>query len=104
MIDRARDERSAKRCFTNGLRWGWDVIPGKHMKVFVGRLVIGECSNVHRSALLFVAMSPLVHLALAQIKPRKGDYRGNLERLRSVFAQARRAKPRPTVLCLPRVR
>ncbi len=45
-------------------------------------------------------MPPLVHLAVAQIKPRKGDYRGNLERLRAVFAQVDQLRPRPTVLCL----
>jgi NAD+ synthetase len=45
-------------------------------------------------------MAPLVHLALAQFKPRKGDYRGNLERLRSVFAQIDRLEPRPMVLSL----
>jgi NAD+ synthetase len=45
-------------------------------------------------------MAPLVHLALAQFKPRKGDYRGNLERLRAVFAQVDRLEPRPMVLAL----
>jgi len=45
-------------------------------------------------------MPPLVHLAVAQIKPRKGDYRGNLERLKAVFAQVDQLKPRPNVLCL----
>ena len=45
-------------------------------------------------------MAPLVHLALAQFKPRKGDYRGNLERLRPVFAQVDRLEPRPMVLSL----
>ena len=45
-------------------------------------------------------MSQLVHLALAQLKPRKGDYRGNLERLKAVFAQVDELEPRPTVLCL----
>ncbi len=45
-------------------------------------------------------MPPLVHLAVAQIKPRKGDYRGNLERLTAVFAQVDQLEPRPTVLCL----
>jgi NAD+ synthase (glutamine-hydrolysing) len=45
-------------------------------------------------------MAPLVHLAIAQFKPRKGDRPGNLARLRSVFAQADRMEPRPTVLCL----
>ena len=45
-------------------------------------------------------MPPLVHLAVAQIKPRKGDYRGNLERLKAVFAQVDQLRPRPNVLCL----
>src|SRR5437763_5924798 len=45
-------------------------------------------------------MAPFVHLALAQLKPQKGDYRGNLQRLGTVFAQADRLDPRPTVLCL----
>jgi NAD+ synthetase len=45
-------------------------------------------------------MPPLVHLAVAQIKPRKGDYRANLERLRSVFQQVDQLTPHPTVLCL----
>lgn len=46
-------------------------------------------------------MAPFVHLALAQIKPRKGDYRGNLERLGALFAQADRLEPRPMVLACP---
>ncbi len=45
-------------------------------------------------------MAPLVHLAIAQFKPRKGDRPSNLARLRSVFAQVDRMEPRPTVLCL----
>src|SRR5689334_1889142 len=45
-------------------------------------------------------MAPLVHIAIAQVKPRKGDRAGNLARLRSVFAQVDRLEPRPTVLCL----
>jgi NAD+ synthase (glutamine-hydrolysing) len=45
-------------------------------------------------------MPSLVHLALAQLKPRKGDYPANLERLRSVFEQVEQLTPRPTVLCL----
>jgi NAD+ synthetase len=45
-------------------------------------------------------MGPLVHIALAQFKPRKGDYAANLERLRAVFAQADQLNPRPMVLCL----
>jgi NAD+ synthase (glutamine-hydrolysing) len=44
-------------------------------------------------------MAPLVHLALAQLKPRKGDYAGNLERLRPLFAQLEGLSPLPTVLC-----
>jgi len=44
-------------------------------------------------------MAPLVHLALAQLKPRKGDYAGNLERLRPLFVQLDRLSPRPMVLC-----
>jgi NAD+ synthase (glutamine-hydrolysing) len=45
-------------------------------------------------------MPHLVHLALAQLKPRKGDYNANLERLRSLFRQVDELTPRPTVLCL----
>jgi NAD+ synthase (glutamine-hydrolysing) len=45
-------------------------------------------------------MAPLVHIALAQFKPRKGDYRANLARLGAVFAQADQLQPRPMVLCL----
>jgi NAD+ synthetase len=43
-------------------------------------------------------MPPTVHLALTQLKPRKGDYLGNLERLSGVFAQVDELDPRPTVL------
>lgn len=46
-------------------------------------------------------MAPLVNLALAQLRPRKGDYRGNLERLGTVFAQLDGLAPRPSVLALP---
>jgi NAD+ synthase (glutamine-hydrolysing) len=46
-------------------------------------------------------MAPSVHLALAQLKPRKGDYRGNIQRLSSVFAQLDQLDPRPMVLALP---
>jgi NAD+ synthase (glutamine-hydrolysing) len=45
-------------------------------------------------------MAPLVHLALAQLRPRKGDYRGNLERLGPVFGQLDQLVPRPMVLTL----
>src|SRR5438270_305951 len=44
-------------------------------------------------------MTQLVHLALAQLKPRKGDYAGNLQRLAAVFAQLDQFEPRPMVLC-----
>ncbi len=46
-------------------------------------------------------MPPTVHLAIAQLAPRKGDYAGNLQRLGPVLAQLDRLTPRPTVLCLP---
>jgi NAD+ synthetase len=45
-------------------------------------------------------MAPLVHVAIAQLKPRKGDYPGNLQRLRPLFAQLDSLEPRPMVLCL----
>jgi NAD+ synthase (glutamine-hydrolysing) len=45
-------------------------------------------------------MAPLVHVALAQFKPRKGDLAGNVERLRAVFAQIDELIPRPMVLAL----
>jgi NAD+ synthetase len=44
-------------------------------------------------------MSQLVHLALVQLKPRKGDYAGNVDRLKPVFAQLDALSPRPTVAC-----
>jgi NAD+ synthetase len=44
-------------------------------------------------------MSQLVHLALVQVKPRKGDYSGNVQRLKPVFAQLDALTPRPTVVC-----
>ncbi len=45
-------------------------------------------------------MATTVHLALAQLAPRKGDYAGNLQRLGPVMAQIDRLTPRPNVLCL----
>ena len=42
----------------------------------------------------------LVHLAIAQLKPKKGDYAANLARLHDVFARIDSLQPRPTVLCL----
>ena len=50
---------------------------------------------------LVFGMAPSVHLALAQLKPRKGDYRGNIQRLSTVFAQLDQLDPRPMVLALP---
>jgi NAD+ synthetase len=44
-------------------------------------------------------MSQLVHLALVQLRPRKGDYAGNVQRLKPVFAQLDALEPRPTVAC-----
>jgi NAD+ synthetase len=46
-------------------------------------------------------MPPLLHLALAQLKPRMGDYAGNLARLGELFARVDVLDPRPTVLQLP---
>jgi len=46
-------------------------------------------------------MPPNVHVALAQLAPRKGDYRGNLQRLHGLFAQIDTLVPRPMVLALP---
>ena len=48
-----------------------------------------------------MAMPPLVHLAIAQMRPQKGDYPANLERLGSVFSQVDALQPRPQVLLLP---
>ncbi len=46
-------------------------------------------------------MPPLVHLAVVQLKPRKGDYRGNLRRLHDVFAQLDALQPRPMLALFP---
>ena len=46
-------------------------------------------------------MPPLVHLAIAQFKPRKADFRANLERLSGLVAQLDDLEPHPTVLALP---
>jgi NAD+ synthetase len=46
-------------------------------------------------------MPPVVHLAIAQLKPTKGDYAANLARLGAVFAQVDAMRPRPQVLHLP---
>ena len=42
-----------------------------------------------------------IQIAVAQFTPRKGDYSGNLERLREVFAQVDALDPRSQLLCLP---
>jgi NAD+ synthetase len=46
-------------------------------------------------------MAPFVHLAIVQFRPRKADYRGNLARLATLFAEVDTLDPRPAVLCLP---
>ena len=42
-----------------------------------------------------------VHIAVAQVKPRKGEYRDNLERLGTLFAHAAAESPRPQLIHLP---
>src|ERR671921_254 len=54
-----------------------------------------------RPAHNFRAMSTLLHVALAQFKPRKGNYAANLERLREILAAVNGLEPRPRVLVLP---
>ncbi|MFI5311532.1 MAG: nitrilase-related carbon-nitrogen hydrolase, partial [Gemmatimonadales bacterium] len=44
---------------------------------------------------------PLLHLALAQFRPRKGDLEGNLRRIGEVLAQASSLDPRPQVVQFP---
>lgn len=46
-------------------------------------------------------MGMAIQIAVAQCTPRKGDYAGNLKRLREVFAQVDALDPRPQLLCLP---
>jgi len=46
-------------------------------------------------------MPPLVNIAIVQFKPRKGDYRGNLERFGTVLAQIDALDPRPDLVHLP---
>lgn len=46
-------------------------------------------------------MSRSLTIALVQLKPRKGDYAGNMTRLGPVFARADAMVPRPGVLHLP---
>ncbi|HUX33913.1 MAG TPA: NAD+ synthase [Gemmatimonadaceae bacterium] len=46
-------------------------------------------------------MTAPLHLTIAQFRPRKGDYEGNLARLGELFTQVDAQQPRPHVLCLP---
>ena len=75
------------------------VIPG-NLEGVCRTTGISGCSNRSSFRVSFVGMPDLVHLALVQLKPRKGDYPANLERLRSVFEQVDGLTPQPTVLCL----
>jgi NAD+ synthase (glutamine-hydrolysing) len=46
-------------------------------------------------------MPPLVHVALAQLSPRKGEYAANLARLARLLERVEALSPRPDVLHLP---
>jgi NAD+ synthetase len=46
-------------------------------------------------------MSAPLHLAIAQLRPEKGDYAANLRRLGPIFAQLDALDPRPQVVHLP---
>jgi len=46
-------------------------------------------------------MPPFVHVAIAQFKPRKADFRSNLARLGELFAQLEDLDPHPNLLALP---
>jgi NAD+ synthase (glutamine-hydrolysing) len=46
-------------------------------------------------------MPPFVNIAVAQFKPRKADFRANLDRLGALFRQLDELEPHPTVLALP---
>ncbi|HET7458638.1 MAG TPA: NAD+ synthase [Gemmatimonadaceae bacterium] len=46
-------------------------------------------------------MTSVIHVALAQYKPRKGDYAANLVRVGEILAAASRLDPRPRVVVLP---
>lgn len=50
---------------------------------------------------IFLRMPDLLHVAIAQIKPRKGDYPANLARLAGAFEQIQALDPTPDVLVLP---
>ncbi|MFI5231938.1 MAG: NAD+ synthase [Gemmatimonadales bacterium] len=44
---------------------------------------------------------PLLHIGIAQFRPRKGDVKGNLRRVGEVLAQAAALEPRPQVVQFP---
>ena len=46
-------------------------------------------------------MAPLLTLALAQFKPRKGEYRHNLDRIGALLSQAASLEMRPRLVCFP---
>src|ERR1051325_11033476 len=46
-------------------------------------------------------MPPVVNIAVAQFRPRKGDYKGNLARVGELFARLDADRPRPGVIVLP---
>ena len=46
-------------------------------------------------------MPPVVNVAVAQFRPRKGDYQGNLARVGELFARLDADRPRPGVIVLP---
>jgi len=61
-----------------------------------------ECLNLPKSARNpFFIVGMAIQIAVAQFTPRKGDYVGNLARLRELFAQVDALQPRPQLLCLP---
>ncbi len=49
----------------------------------------------------FHSMAPALTLALAQLKPRKGDYAANLARIGAMLTQAATLDPRPQLVCFP---
>jgi len=46
-------------------------------------------------------MATVVNVGVAQVRPRKGDYAGNLARLGELFARLESVTPRPGLLVLP---
>src|SRR4051794_10680136 len=68
---------------------------------FLRDLAVAQIIHIGRANHSYNVMPSFVDLAVAQLKPRKGDYRGNLARLRELFAQIDALEPRPAVVCLP---